>query len=134
MHVEHKTSWQNFSKKIVGAYAFAILPDGTRRYDIMDIDRIKKSWAMSKNATNNKLQQNFTDDACKRTVIRHLVKYLFNSTSDQNLVVDAFNNSTADEYVNEEYASNNLDAVSNKQKNQNASITPDIEYTADDLD
>lgn len=71
---------------------------------------------MSKNRSNNQLQTQFDDDACKRTVIRHLVKYLFNSTSDQNLVVDAFNNSTADEYINsKEYENDNIDSIHKKQ-------------------
>ena len=50
--VNHKTSWDNFGKPIIGAYAWAILPDGTKIYDIMTIDRIKKSWEMSKNINN----------------------------------------------------------------------------------
>ena len=122
MHVDHKTSWENFGGDIVGAYAFADLTDGRRLYDIMPIDRIKKSWAMSKNNTNNKLQQNFTDDACKRTVIRHLVKSIFNTTSDQNVMVDSFNNTTSDEYAdNEEFKESTVADVKKKQKDQNAS-------------
>ena len=100
MKVEHKTSWENLSKPIIGAYSYATLPDGSIVYDIMTMDRIKKSWQMSKNNTNNKLQTNYTDDACKRTVIRHLAKNLFNAGCKSSVIVESYNRTTADEYDN----------------------------------
>ena len=126
MKVEHKTSWENFGKPIVGAYAFAVLPDGRKIYDIMQLDRIKKSWAMSKNNTNNKLQNTFTDDACKRTVIRHLAKNIFNQTSDSDVLVRSYNESTENEYDNNrDYTLNNSDDVEAKQNSKNATIDVD---------
>ena len=117
MKIEHHTNWENFDNPIVGAYAYAVMNDGTKRYSIMKIDRIKKSWAMSKNNTNNKLQKEFADDACKRTVIRNLVKNLFNTTLDQNLIVESYNQTTSDEYVSEEVKANSIDAVTSEQLN-----------------
>lgn len=128
MTVEHKTNWANFEKPIVGAYAWAVLPDGTKIYDIMTMARIKKSWSMSKNTTNNKLQNNYTDDACKRTVIRHLAKNLFNSSGDNEVISQSYNRTTEDEYVNEknEYKENSIDAVIEKQEQLNASESFDV--------
>lgn len=128
MTVEHKTNWANFEKPIVGAYAWAVLPDGTKIYDIMTIDRIKKSWSMSKNNTNNKLQSSFTDDACKRTVIRHLAKNLFNSSGDNEVITRSYNETTENEYDNEkkEYKENSIDAVIEKQEQLNASESFDV--------
>ena len=126
MKVEHKTSWQNYGKTIVGAYAFAVLPDGRKIYDIMQIDRIKKSWAMSKNNANNKLQNTFTDDACKRTVIRHLAKNIFNQTADSDVLVRSYNESTENEYDHtREFKYDNQNDVEAKQKENNATIKVD---------
>ena len=122
MTVEHTTNWANFEKPIVGAYAWAILPDGTKIYDIMTIDRIKKSWAMSKNNTNNKLQSSFTDDACKRTVIRHLAKNLFNSSGDNEVITRSYNETTENEYDNKrEFQNATIEEVKDVQEQVNAS-------------
>jgi len=126
MKVEHTTSWDNFGKPIIGAYAWAILPDGTKIYDIMTMDRIKKSWSMSKNVTNNKLQNNYTDDACKRTVIRHLAKNLFNSSGDNEVITRSYNRTTEDEYDNNrEFLKADINEVHDEQDKLNASINVD---------
>ena len=135
IRIDHKTNWENLSNPIKGAYAFAILPDGSKRYDIMTIDRIKKSWSMSKNQTNNKLQTQFNDDACKRTVIRHLVKMIFNETGDSEAVVESYNKTTADEYDNsKEYEHNNNKEVIDIQveKTGKKSLYEDSEVMEDD--
>lgn len=130
MKVEHKTNWKNISNGvIVGAYSFAQLPDGTMVYDIMTMDRIKKSWAMSKNfGDKNKFQNVFSDDACKRTVIRHLAKNIFNAGSDNNVVVESYNRTTANEYDNSrEYQDANIEEVNTKQqKAGNKKIDMDV--------
>jgi len=134
LKVEHIAKWENYGGNIVGAYAYAVMPDGTTRYDIMKLDRIKKSWQMSKNNTNNKLQTNFTDDACKRTVIRHLVKMIFNETCDSQAVVESYNKTTQDEYVNDDYKQSGINAVANEQKDKNGKRQADIDIKADDLE
>lgn len=88
LQVEHKTKFENWHKPIVGAYAVAIMPDGSKRYDLMTIERIKKSWNMSSNKTKNTLQNEFETEACQRTVTRHLVKNLFNQSTDESLVIN----------------------------------------------
>ena len=134
LKVEHIAKWENYGGNIVGAYAYAVMPDGTTRYDIMKLDRIKKSWQMSKNNTNNKLQTNFTDDACKRTVIRHLVKMIFNETCDSQAVVESYNKTTQDEYVNDDYKQSGINAVSDEQNAKNGKRKADIDIKADDLE
>ena len=117
--VEHKTSWDNFGKPIIGAYAWAILPDGTKIYDIMTMDRIKKSWSMSKNNSNNKLQNNYSDDACKRTVIRHMAKSLFNASGDNEVISRSYNSTTENEYDNNrEFIKADVKEVHEEQKAQ----------------
>ena len=129
MVVEHKTEFKNFNNRIIGAYAVAIMPDGTKRYDLMTIERIKKSWNMSSNKNNNKLQDTFSDDACQRTVTRHLVKNLFNQSTDESLLINNvlesnFNTPDEEEAKETKYDESQLVDV---QVEETGTITPNIE-------
>lgn len=126
--INHETSWENQNNDIKGAYAMAILKDGKKLYDVMTIERIKKSWSMSK-SSNSKLQNNYSDDACKRTVIRHLVKNIFNQSTDDNLVADSYCQTTSDEYENKDYidAKETYDKVEAKKEETMGSVKVDVE-------
>lgn len=131
MQVEHKTDFKNWNNKIIGAYAVAIMPDGTKRYDLMTIERIRKSWAMSSNQNNNKLQNNFSDDACQRTITRHLVKNLFNQSTDESLLVNSIceTSNNIKEVDEEEQKETKYDEsqIIEAQVEETATITPEIE-------
>lgn len=128
--VEHKTNFGNWNNKIIGAYAVAILPDGTKRYDLMTIDRIRKSWNMSSNKANNKLQNDFGTEACQRTVTRHLVKTLFNQSNDESLLV---NNVCENDYTapnddpESEETKYNEEQIIEAQFEETGSVKPDIQ-------
>lgn len=97
---KHRARFENHDKPIVAAYAVAILPDGRKRYCVMSKAEIDRSWSKAKNA--GQTQREFGQEMSKRTVIRRLVKMLFNSanTEDNYLsaVVGSYNRTTADEY------------------------------------
>ncbi len=131
--VDHKTNFENWDKPIIGAYAVAIMPDGTKRYDLMTIERIKQSWNMSNNKSNNKLQTSFSSDACQRTVTRHLVKNLFNQSTDESLVIDNVLTNNQEIDAAEQQQPRNADIeyteaeqVSEAQQNEQV-ITPNLD-------
>lgn len=129
LQVEHKTKFENWNKPIVGAYAVAVMPDGSKRYDLMTMDRIKKSWNMSSNKANNKLQSEFITEACQRTVTRHLVKNLFNQSTDESLLIN--NVIENDEYVETQEATTeetkyDESQVLDAQIEETGSITPNV--------
>ncbi len=135
--VDHKTNFENWDKPIIGAYAVAIMPDGTKRYDLMTIERIKQSWNMSSNKSNNKLQTSFSSDACQRTVTRHLVKNLFNQSTDESLIIDNVltNNQEIDaaeaqQPRNADIEYTEAEEVAEAQANEQV-ITPNIEGTSE---
>lgn len=75
--------------KIVGAYC-GIIDTKTGEYlgdDVMDIDRIKKSWQMSKTykADGNGTHNKFEAEMALRTVIRHRCKHIINTANDSML-------------------------------------------------
>lgn len=99
----HKTKLENMDHEIEGAYAWADCTDGTRRYCIMTWNEIQKNWSKSKNASGN-VQKEFPQEMSKRTVIRRLVKMIFNTAStdlgdDAKAIIGSYNRTTEDEYI-----------------------------------
>lgn len=130
LQVEHKTDFSHWNNKIVGAYAVAVMPDGSKRYDLMTYERIRKSWNMSSNKSNNKLQDQFDTDACQRTVTRHLVKNLFNQSNDDSLVADSYFESEAnikDAETEREEIKYDESQILEAQVEETGTIKPNIE-------
>ena len=76
------------NKNIIGAYCGVYDSDGENLgFDIMDIDRIKQSWSKSKTykySTEQKptTHDEFPEEMCLRTVIRHRCKSIINASAD----------------------------------------------------
>jgi len=79
--VEHSQELENIDdNKIRGAYAVLTFTDGSEPWvEIMNMDQIKKAWAMSK--TSGDVHKNFASEMVKKTVINRACK-LFITTSD----------------------------------------------------
>jgi len=97
----HRTSLKNRDNEIEGAYAWAVLPDGRREYVIMTWKEIQKNWSKSKAPQT---QKDFPQEMAKRTVIRRLVKMLFNTAptdiaDEAKAIIGSYNRTTSDEYV-----------------------------------
>jgi recombination protein RecT len=102
MDLVHKTSWDNRSKPITGAYCVALDILG-QPFDIelMSIEEIHNSWKQSKNPPfdgSGKLKPEsqhakFPVEFCKRTVINRLCKPIFNTSNDKQLLADMINKS-----------------------------------------
>ena len=102
--INHRTRLENHDKPIVGAYAWADCPDGKRHYCIMTKKEIDTNWSKSKDPSRN-VQKDFPQEMAKRTVIRRLVKMIFNTapselTEAQKTVIRSYNKTTEDEYEN----------------------------------
>lgn len=123
----HKTRLENKDNEIIGAYAWAELPNGRRTYCIMTIKEIKTSWRKSK--AGQSVHNEYPQEMAKRTVIRRLVKTIFNTSSslsvEQEMVIDSYNRTTEEEY-NNDYSvpnkkttvNNTIEEVDNKQTEQ----------------
>lgn len=128
--ISHKTRFENQDNKIVGAYAVLVGKNGYKYYEFMTRKELEAAWSMSKNyGDKNKLQNSFTQEAAKRTVIRRAVKMIFNSsentTEEQTALIASYNRTTADEYDNEtgEYIESEVttEEVNKKQEKKTAS-------------
>ena len=101
--VKHVTRFENQDNDVIGAYAVAVGINGYKCYEFMTRKELEASWKMSKNyGEKNKLQNNFKQEAAKRTVIRRLDKMIFNTslntTEEQTALIGSYNRTTEDEY------------------------------------
>jgi len=108
--INHRTRLENHDKDIIGAYAWADCPDGKRHYCIMTKKEIDTNWSKSSDPSRN-VQKDFPQEMAKRSVIRRLVKMIFNTapstlTDAQKTVIRSYNRTTEEEYDNTDYAPN----------------------------
>lgn len=88
---------ENLDKPI--AYAFAAIVDnnGITNYTVMTKKQIDMSWSHAK---TTKVQKEYPDQMALRTVLNRAAKWFINSSSDNDLLIQAVNDTTADEYDN----------------------------------
>jgi recombination protein RecT len=83
--LHHEQSIENLDSEIFGAYAIATYGTGEQHIEVMTFKKIKQSWQQSSVKNNNNLQTNFSEEACKRTVINRCLKTIINSSDDTSL-------------------------------------------------
>lgn len=85
----HEQDFMNIDNdKIIGAYAVAIMEDGSKRTEIMNINQLKKAWnqrmgGLKEDATSTHTK--FRDQMAKKTVINRLCKMIGNTSTDGNI-------------------------------------------------
>ncbi|WP_252503244.1 recombinase RecT [Sporosarcina sp. Marseille-Q4943] len=94
--VSHKTSFENRDKDIIGAYAVVQTTDDEEILTVMTRKEIEVSWGQSK--TKQAVHNKFPQEMAKRTVINRAAKAFINTSDDSDLLVQAINNSTENEY------------------------------------
>lgn len=97
-----KPTLENLDGQIKYVYAVIEMADGSHQYTIMTFKQIKNSWSQtrSKGAVQNK----FSDEMAKRTVLNRAAKNILNTSDDSDLVVGAINNTTSNEYDDDQAA------------------------------
>src|SRR5699024_1378790 len=98
--VKHETAFQNRDNEILGAYAVVQTEEDEEILTVMTRKEIDAAWGQSKSkgrAVHNK----FPQEMAKRTVINRAAKNFINTSDDSDLLVDAINRSTENEYENE---------------------------------
>lgn len=88
--LKHDSSLANINlTKIVGAYAIVFVGDKVKHVEIMNMDMIRKAWAMSKNP-NGKIFTDYPDQMAKRTVIKRACKVILAAEVCVNKAFDEF--------------------------------------------
>lgn len=91
--------FENQDNQIVGAFAMIKTDEGTD-FTVMTKKEIDQSWAQTRQK-NNKVQQNFSQQMAKRTVLNRAAKMFINTSDDSDLLTGAINDTTSNEYDDE---------------------------------
>lgn len=119
--VTHDQSFENIDvKNITGAYAIVLREKEPAFVEIMTIDQIKKAWAMgSSYASESTTHADFAEEMAKKTVINRACKMFFNTSDDSDLLIEAINRTTENEYLPEtpyeEEIENEIEEHANKE-------------------
>lgn len=87
--------FENLDNPLIGAFAFIKLADGRIDYTVMTKKQIDTSWAQSR---QHNVQQKFSDEMAKRTVLNRAAKIFINTSDDSDLLTGAINRATEAEY------------------------------------
>lgn len=85
----HEQDFMNIDNdKLIGAYAVAIMDDGSEEVEIMNINQLKKAWnqrmgGLKEDASSTHMK--FKDQMAKKTVINRLCKIIGNTSTDGNI-------------------------------------------------
>lgn len=91
--------WTNQDNEMLGAYAVVTTSDGVDHLTIMTAKQIKVSWSQ---AQTDKVQKKFGSEMAKRTVLNRAAKLYVNTSDDSDLLTGAINDTTSNEYDDEE--------------------------------
>lgn len=81
--VSHKTCIDNIDiTKIKTVYAVVLKKNGDRYLEVMTMDMVRKAWEQGATKGTSKAHTNFTDQMCKRTIIKRASKVSLDSSPD----------------------------------------------------
>jgi recombination protein RecT len=87
--VRHIQRLETFgSKDIVGAYAVAVMSDGTSKTEVMNWAQIRQAWGQGATKGESPAHRNFPDQMAMRTVINRACKLLIRGSDDAALYSD----------------------------------------------
>lgn len=85
----HEQDFMNIDNdKILGAYAVAVMDDGRKVVEVMNINQLKKAWNQRMGGLKedaNSTHTKFRDQMAKKTVINRLCKMIGNTSTDGNI-------------------------------------------------
>lgn len=126
--ITHKTSWNNYSNKITGAWAAAYNEKGeVVETDIMTYNEIYTSWLQSKGGIKD-THKKFTNEMARKTVEGRLAKHIYNKSDSKSGLYDAYDdNNDYEETETPTYTnySNNNDVVEVDFSNETI-VEPDV--------
>ena len=133
----HEQDFMNIDNdKILGAYAVAVMDDGRKVVEVMNINQLKKAWNQRMGGLKedaNSTHMKFKDQMAKKTVINRLCKLIGNTSADGNIseISDRLDEVADEDMVAEDVAyeiENNANQVDFEEvvEPQDEQATPDF--------
>ena len=133
----HEQDFMNIDNdKILGAYAVAVMDDGRKVVEVMNINQLKKAWnqrmgGLKEDASSTHMK--FKDQMAKKTVINRICKLIGNTSTDGNIseISDRLDEVADVDMVAEDVAyeiENNANQIEFEEvvEQQNEQSTPDF--------
>lgn len=118
--LKHKPNFENIdNNKISGAYAIIVTKgDLPNHLEVMSMSQIRDAWRQGATNGNSPAHKNFPGEMAKKTVINRACKYYANTSDDSDLLIEAFNNTTENEYTknDEENVQKEIEEKANKKE------------------
>lgn len=128
--ISHKTAFENRDKDVIGAYAVIQTADGEEIMTAMTRKEIETSWGQSK--TGQAVHKKFPGEMAKRTVINRAAKAFINTSDDSDLLIEAINNTTENEYEDRPIKEiNPQQEINEKANKEELDFTPEPTRTVD---
>ena len=126
--IKHETKFENRDNEIIGAYAVIEFEDGKKRYTFMTKKEIDACWNKS-SSKEHTVHKEFPQEMTKRTVINRACKSYVNTSLDSDVLIDAFNRTTENEYDNtativKEEKTIDIDVVEESKAEEKEDILP----------
>lgn len=131
----HEQDFMNIDNdKILGAYAVAVMDDGRKVVEVMNINQLKKAWdqrigGLKEDASSTHMK--FKDQMAKKTVINRLCKLIGNTSTDGNIseISDRLDEAAEVDMVAEDVAydiENNANQIEFSEVDANNEDAPDF--------
>ena len=131
----HEQDFMNIDNdKILGAYAVAVMDDGRKVVEVMNINQLKKAWnqrmgGLKEDASSTHMK--FKDQMAKKTVINRLCKLIGNTSTDGNIseISDRLDEVADVDMVSEDVAyeiENNANQIEFSEVDANNEDAPDF--------
>ena len=96
---EHDTKIENLDNDFIAVYSVITKTDGTKQYEVMTSKQVHTSWGQSK--SGGAVQKKFPEEMAKRTVINRAAKNIVNTSTGDDRLINAFNETTDSEFDND---------------------------------
>uniref|UniRef100_UPI0026EDF91B recombinase RecT n=1 Tax=Levilactobacillus namurensis TaxID=380393 RepID=UPI0026EDF91B len=98
---KYHPKFENRDNPIAGAFAYILQTDGTKVWTVMTKKEIDASWSQGR---SHDTQKKFPQEMARRTVTNRAAKMYINTSTDNDLLVKAINDTTEAEYSDDQPA------------------------------
>lgn len=100
--VEHRQTLESIEEGTIRAAYATVIHNGGTYQEIMTIDEIRKAWNQGQTRGKSPAHTNFPQEMAKKTVINRACKLFVNTSTDADPLADAYNRTTANDYLKDE--------------------------------
>jgi recombination protein RecT len=123
---KHQSKFENIrDDKIIGGYCAVFLSDGRVIIaEPMTIAQIKAAWQQGATKGSSPAHQKFAGEMAKKSIINRALKTYINASTDNSVVMEAFNRTSANEYEDTDYEDMTAREIKDNANKQILDINP----------